>query len=288
MVIAKSRVSMKNAVRVRWISSLLIGALTLGCIYLGAIPFALFIGIASWLAADELLRLLSANRPPMFTILTHLANLSIIGSAWAQGGVLSYHHSHVLPVNANLTDAVTIVWIVILLLVPVLSGQFRNMPAIEAKAVLAVICSGWFLAHLILLRNFPGGFSATMFLALGVVSNDSMAYIIGSLVGRTKLSALLSPKKTIEGLVGGTIGTFLVSLCAPWLLSALPFAAIMILSTLIAVLAPCGDLVVSAMKRDAGVKDSSTLIPGHGGILDRASSFLLIAPVYYYAFISLL
>lgn len=283
-ILSTAKPSTSVAAQQRWLSAMVISALTLVVIYLGGIAFAIFIAIASWLAADELLGLLSGNQRSIFPVLTHFANLSIIGSAWTQQSLVKFQQARTLPVNTSVTDEMTILWLVILLLAPAMSGQFRNMPVQQAKSVLVIIYTGWFFAHLILLRNLPHGFAATMFLVLCVVANDSFAYIFGSLFGRRRIAPLLSPKKTIEGLIGGTLGTCIVGFSSIWLLPGFaPFATIALCMAII-ILAPCGDLMISAVKRNSGCKDSSNLIPGHGGLLDRASSILLVAPVFFYLF----
>jgi phosphatidate cytidylyltransferase len=115
---------------------------------------------------------------------------------------------------------------------------------------------------------------------------DIGAYMFGKSLGRTKLSAI-SPKKTLEGALLGLFSSTLMSIAgayylqwSQWLISGLIMGILIGCSTLV------GDLTESLMKRDAGVKDSSGLIPGHGGMLDRTDSYIFTAPLVYY-FISL-
>ncbi len=93
---------------------------------------------------------------------------------------------------------------------------------------------------------------------------------------------MLSPKKTLEGAVGGLLGSSLISFLFSFIYPFLPLAELLILGLILGVAAEVGDLLESAFKRQAGVKDSSTLIPGHGGILDRIDSTLFTAPLVYY------
>jgi phosphatidate cytidylyltransferase len=111
---------------------------------------------------------------------------------------------------------------------------------------------------------------------------DIGAYIMGKWLGRTRLSEI-SPKKTVEGSVCGVLGSILVGVIGAWCLDW-PYWQItgILLGSLIGIVSLLGDLTESMMKRDAGVKDSGQLIPGHGGILDRTDSYVFTAPLVYY------
>jgi phosphatidate cytidylyltransferase len=125
-------------------------------------------------------------------------------------------------------------------------------------------------------------------LAFGCIwAADIGAYFVGKFFGRTRLSAI-SPKKTVEGAVFGTLASVAVGMIGAWSLTwSNWFLGGMALGLLIGITSLLGDLTESVMKRDAGVKDSGQLIPGHGGILDRTDSYVFTAPVVYY-FLTLL
>ena len=165
-----------------------------------------------------------------------------------------------------------------------------------------VIYVGWLFSYLIFLRSLPGSVaiwplthlplpfaewfgSRGAWLVLYVFavtwSTDVGAYFVGMRLGKTPLAPRLSPKKTREGAMGGLVFATLVSLGFGHLIG-LPLIHCFILGPLLGALGQIGDLCESAIKRDLGIKDFGTLLPGHGGILDRFDSLLFTAPIAYY------
>jgi len=122
-----------------------------------------------------------------------------------------------------------------------------------------------------------------VFLYLVIWASDTGAFYIGTAFGRRRLYAKISPKKSIEGLAGGMLAASVIAmLCKVWLVPSAGFFEAAALGAFLAAFGTVGDLVESLIKRSAGVKDSGTLIPGHGGILDRMDSMLFAAPVLFY------
>jgi phosphatidate cytidylyltransferase len=117
---------------------------------------------------------------------------------------------------------------------------------------------------------------------LTVFVSDTAQYYSGRAFGRRPLAPSISPKKTVEGAVGGLVfGALVLAAVGAWWLPVIPLALRMLFGVTIVALGIAGDLFESMLKRSAGVKDSSSLIPGHGGILDRIDALLFAAPVYY-------
>ncbi|AFZ58093.1 phosphatidate cytidylyltransferase [Anabaena cylindrica FACHB-243] len=137
------------------------------------------------------------------------------------------------------------------------------------------------------LTALPQGLTFTILTFLCIWAADIGAYVIGKFFGKTRLSDI-SPKKTVEGAVFGITGSVIVALVGAYFLN-LPHCLITgsALGLLIGIASLLGDLTESMLKRDAGVKDSGQLIPGHGGILDRTDSYIFTAPLVYY-FVTLL
>lgn len=128
---------------------------------------------------------------------------------------------------------------------------------------------------------FPGdlGWKVVLTHCLIIWAGDSGAYYLGSRFGRHRLAPQVSPKKSWEGVIGGVVGSFFaVWVCRVVFFPELGWAPALALAALLSVLAPLGDLVESLFKRDVGVKDSSTVLPGHGGFLDRTDSLFFAAP----------
>ena len=142
---------------------------------------------------------------------------------------------------------------------------------------------GYTLGHFLLLRNQQDGGLLVLFVLLVTWAGDAAAYYVGKTWGSRPLAPRLSPNKTVEGFLGGLVVAPVIAwLGHLWFLPVVTPVDCLILGILFAVLGLLGDLSESALKRQAGVKDSGALIPGHGGMLDRVDSLLLNAPVFYY------
>jgi phosphatidate cytidylyltransferase len=152
-----------------------------------------------------------------------------------------------------------------------------------AMTMLGVLYLGLTLGTLSMTRLLPQGQWLVFFLLLVTWASDTGAYYVGTLCGRHRLVPRVSPKKTVEGLVGGLISAILTAYAARWwFLPELSGLDCLILAILLTFTGLWGDLAESAMKRSAGIKDSGRILPGHGGILDRLDSLLFATPAFYY------
>ena len=153
-----------------------------------------------------------------------------------------------------------------------------------AQTFLGAFYIGFLLSFALLIQDLPKPFLTILLVFLVTWGSDIGGYLFGRLWGKTKMAPLLSPNKTWAGAAGGVI---MASIAAAGLVYSFPLggfslARIMTLAVLGSVAAQLGDLFESAMKRCFGVKDSGHIIPGHGGVLDRFDSFMLVLPVIYY------
>lgn len=156
-----------------------------------------------------------------------------------------------------------------------------------AATVLGAAWIGLGIAHMILIREIPEhGALAAFTVLLAVFAADTAAYVAGRLIGRHKLAPRTSPGKTWEGLAAGTIAAVLVPFFALYEEGFLDVTQSLVLGGAIAVAAPMGDLFESALKRDAGLKDTGRLLLGHGGMLDRLDALLFTAVASYYLLVA--
>jgi phosphatidate cytidylyltransferase len=255
----------------RVISGVILLAVLGAALWIGTAAVAVFVGAGAAIGAWELRDLLGriGARPPVWLILPLTAFLAI---------------RFVLPASDMATDWAFAAAAVLGLLVGLgMKESFAGWAAAVGGAAYIGLCLGFWIALYRWHATDPNHFGLRLVvLALaGAVCGDTAAYFVGSAIGRHPFFHSISPRKSVEGAVAGAVASVLVgALAGPWLIGigALQGA---LLGVLMAIAAQGGDLVESAIKRQAGVKDSGTLIPGHGGLLDRADSLVLLAPVVY-------
>jgi phosphatidate cytidylyltransferase len=171
----------------------------------------------------------------------------------------------------------------LLLAAAIVLGRHRGIPSALA-APFGVVYVGVPFGLLANLRGVQG-WRLTMLLVAVVIVSDSLQYYTGRLLGRRPLAPRISPKKTVEGAVGGVVAAMLFMLVAgPAFLPTVSAAILAGTGAVLAALGICGDLFESQLKRIAGLKDSSHLIPGHGGVLDRVDALLFVTPAFFLAF----
>jgi phosphatidate cytidylyltransferase len=176
--------------------------------------------------------------------------------------------------------------VVVFALIPILRNRAQEQLHFMSMAVLGFLCVGWMFLHVALLADNPGGMGYLLYLLLAVEVNDVAAFTFGSLLGRSGIHPLrsrISPNKTWEG----AIGALAVSILLTWLVRSVSFSSFAPVQLLVAALVvsiggQIGDLTMSVIKRDLGVKDMGGLIPGHGGVLERIDSLIFAAPLFVY------
>jgi phosphatidate cytidylyltransferase len=252
------------------------------CLYVithrGGIFFLLLVDVIILLGLTEFFRLMEAKGYRPSRLLGYAAALAVSVHAYLGGPAL--------------TLVVTLILLAIMvreLMRPQVDMALTNM----AVTVLGVMYVGWLASHFVLLRELPGHLGAdpgigarlVFFAALVIWVCDTAAYAVGILVGGRKLLPRVSPAKTWSGSVGGVVGGGLAGwLCTLWFLPFVTPLSGVLLGVAAAVMGQLGDLVESLLKRDAGLKDTAAMLPGHGGILDRVDSLLFTVPLLYYWF----
>jgi phosphatidate cytidylyltransferase len=168
---------------------------------------------------------------------------------------------------------------------------FKNdsqAPHLVAKQVLGLVYIPLFLSFLTLIRSAESGAGWVFLLLLIVAAGDTGAFYSGTYLGRHKLCPWVSPKKTIEGSLGGLAANIIVALVfKTFLLPSLSVLPCIVFAVVIGIAGQVGDLFASEFKRSAGIKDSGTLLPGHGGFLDRLDALLFASPLAYLLKISI-
>jgi phosphatidate cytidylyltransferase len=164
--------------------------------------------------------------------------------------------------------------------VPILRNRTAGEFSKITQAVFGFVYIGWMFGHLALLANGPNAYGYLMYLIFAVELNDISAYVAGRLFGRRPLASNISPKKTWAGALGGLA----TSLALPWCLwFSFPHfgpLALVLTGLIVGIGGTLGDLAMSLIKRETGLKDMGSLLPGHGGILDRIDSLVLVAPLF--------
>jgi phosphatidate cytidylyltransferase len=241
--------------------------LVLWLVYLGGWSMFALAAVASLVGLHELYWMARTLRPVVLAgylgALAALLGATIGGQGWALGGFM-----------------------ITLALAFVLKGFSGTRQSATVSVSLTVLGAGWIglgLAHAVLLRAISEhGLLAAYTVLLAVWAGDAAAYALGMLFGRHKLAPTMSPGKTWEGLIAGTVATIGVVFVALYKAHFLSIPQSLVLGVVIAVAAPLGDLFESAIKRDMDVKDSGRLLAGHGGMLDRLDALLFSWIAAYY------
>lgn len=268
----------------RMLTAVIGAALVVAAIYFGGLPFFFIILGAVLLGVREFYFLAEETGYPSYKVIGLAVSALVVLSVFLNG--VSFG-----SVTDNQTTSALFGLIMILIVLRSLTKGPADTSLSEwGTTLLGVFYVAWSLSHLVLLRDLrPGGREITFLLFAMIWAEDTVAYLIGGRWGRHAIAPSISPKKTWEGTVAGLIAAAGVAvLFQVFLLRAqLRVGEALVLAVFIGLLAFASDLGESVLKRGAGIKDSSQLLPGHGGILDRFDSFFLTAPFYYYFWVFL-
>lgn len=239
--------------------------ITVPLIIWGGLPLAFFGSLISVFAALEMAALLKKmGLDVRDVVVTSSSFLFVSAPAW-------------------FGEAGTVIALLFMIVILVISMLLKRMPLDSVAAnVFIPLYSGFFLGRLIMLREIPTHGLYLTFLVLFVVwASDIFAYLVGKRFGRIKLAPAISPNKTVEGSIAGILGGVLVASVA-YLFYRELIVETAVIALVAGVMTQFGDLFESQFKRWAGVKDSGSLIPGHGGILDRIDGLVFAAAASYY------
>ncbi len=247
-----------------------------GLLYITIIIFSMFASREWFLVLFFVLGILTVNEFQKLVRLRSYVSFIIFG-------VLLYMLSYkLLDINAIYLYAFIAIFINLFLLKDLMVTS--GIPMFHKKKYITLIfylIAGFVFLGLIPFRNgfFYPNIIVGVFILIWV--NDSFAYLIGKNFGRHKLLERISPKKTIEGFLGGFMGSIIASFIIFKYLNSMSLGIWITLAIFVSVLGTIGDLIQSKFKRQAGVKDSGFLMPGHGGIYDRLDSVLYVSPFIY-------
>lgn len=258
--------------RSRVLSTMILLPLVLVVLYLGGIPWLSAVFLIGALGWREMTNLLQRDHFAVDRLMGLIFVVILITEAYLRASGL-VKTDLLRPLLASLI-IISLVW--------ALYDRSGQPTANWAINIAGALYLGYLLGHFVTLRLRPDGLRWVI-LALSLTwANDTLAYFVGSALGRHKLWPRLSPRKSWEGLMGGMAGALIVGgLLTPHLVGVSPWIGTL-LGLLIAVAGTFGDLAVSLLKRMAQIKDSSNLIPGHGGILDRLDSLMFAFPIITY------
>ena len=250
--------------------------------------FTILIAIWGVLAAFEFYRLVAASKVPPLTYFGLIwILLFILSRNSSLLSIIEPHFDLDLLMPLLLTSAVllSLIWFLLRL-------QKENAFASWAWTIAGILYVGWLLSYLVALRGEEAGRNWVFFALFATFASDSAAFFAGRALGRHKLAPHISPSKTWEGTIAGVFGAIIVSLFFtlpklftipnPLYLQDFSYWQAILLGLLVSIFGQLGDLVESLFKRNMGVKDSSQLIPGHGGFLDRVDSVVFAVIVVYY------
>lgn len=248
----------------------------LGALWLGRVATVVGIAVLSIAGFKEFARATGLYRDWWYTITVYLGIAALMAVMLVSDPNTGVHGWY------GMFMAMPVFVIALLLTIPVVRNESKGHLQRVSLAIVGFIYMGWMFGHLGFLTNAEHFYGYVLYLVFAVELNDVAAFTFGKLFGKHKLRSEISPNKTLEG-SGGAVAT---SMALPWLMrfSFPHFGPVELLLTglIVGVGGQLGDLTISFIKRDLGVKDMGAVIPGHGGILDRIDSLIFVAPLFFH------
>jgi phosphatidate cytidylyltransferase len=259
-------------------SWLVMAPLVFGFVFAGRVPVIFFFCFIAALGFKEFARATGLYRDWWMVSAVYLGIIAI--------GVTSLIHQ---PQGAELGEGwyglfivLPVYMVALIVLIPIVRNQVHGQLQTIALAIVGFIYIGWMFGHLAFLANANNAYGYLLYVIFATEINDVAAFTCGKLFGKHPFRSNISPKKTWEG----AVGALLVSLALPW---ALRFsfpefgpAQLVLTGLIVGIGGQLGDLSISVIKRDIGIKDMGAGIPGHGGILDRIDSLIYVAPLFFH------
>ncbi len=280
-----SQVSGKFNMRQRLISTSVALPLVLSGIFLGGIWFSFIIIFGAVVSAHELAKM-SGTDNQKTPLISAIFSGMLVGSVYIYSSHLLRNNPNNWELHLSALSYALLSLVLVSILILLVLGKTRKLTSLFC-VLSAVGYTGGLLSFSILIRNGDNGLGWIVLISLIVWANDTGSYVTGKALGKTPFFPSISPNKTMEGAIGGYSLGMIVAIVAGIYLSDAAFTGsvlfrLILMGVIFVSLAQIGDLFESALKRRANIKDSGSIMPGHGGALDRLDSIVLAFPVLYY------
>ena len=281
LVLALMKWGFKKDIHSIWLtyqSWLIMAPLVAGCIFGGRVVVILGVCLVAGLGFKEFARATGLYKDWWMTGAVYLGIIAV-----AVTSLISQPRGHE-PGHGwyGLFIALPVYAVALILLIPTLRNKVQGQLQSMSLAVIGFIYMGWMFGHLAFLANANDAYGYLLYILFATEINDVAAFTCGKLFGKRQFRSNISPKKTW----GGALGALAVSMALPWLLrfSFPHFGVTQLILTglIVGIGGQLGDLSISVIKRDIGIKDMGAGIPGHGGILDRIDSLIYVSPLFFH------